>query len=1131
MKRLISLLLSIVLIIGSTLSFPAATTAAAKTRDTVLLLDTSGSMDGTPLEKLMEAANSFCDSVLNAEGTNRIAIVTYDTYANLECEFTGNLQELKSCINSMYSDGSTNMYDPLQIASEQLGKSSAQIKNIVLMSDGMPCDGEYTTSGPYTPSDYDGYDYANAVYQLAKSLPSEYSIYTIGFFHELYDEEKAFARRFMQDLQTGGYYEAQDVEDIHFAFGNVADSISEVTQKGTFKYPNGAKDYEAEYYYTDQYFYDSSFLQYNPSLSTMSLCLAMSAFGSGDVNEYYQKSQNVYDLMANLGFENIEVTSSFQEKPGPDTIAAAIAEKTIADNSGKTYTLLAVAVRGGGYEQEWASNFTIGKTGNHTGFTEAANQVIEFIQNYIVANQDDTLPDIKLWITGYSRAAATANMVAGALDQGTSLGDSVTLDKEDLYAYCFETPAGTTDMDANNLSVYGNIYNIINPNDLVTKVAPTAMGFRRYGYDKVLPTYENKYNGYSAATEKMLKQFDQLESVSYDDYVLNQFVYKKFDPTHLRVMLSWEKSGISWEPVYDADEQMSMSAFLDDFFSQLVYGFISRNLFYSQIQEGVRELCKALFIDESKQGDIFKSLGDKLMANLGKLVWLLAWDIDGALDFVVEQLADSIRENGITDFSDSEIKRAAKPLIERLVVCLALNPNAVATFVNNKDYFFTAHYPELCLAWMQSMDPNYTTDAGLAFSNGAYRIIRINCPVDVTIRDSMGNTVASIINDEAVIPDGSSIFTVINSDGEKVAYLPADEDFDVEITGTDAGDVDYSVNEFCYSLGQVNRLVNYYDVPIETGKSINAVVPAYDESYLDSSTENATTTNYTLTDMEGNTLTPDLNVSGEAALKSYCTVTVQPDKEEHGSVSGGGSKPAGSYMQISAYPNEGYSFKGWYVDDELISSEMDYRLSVTEDMTIVAKFESNGPSTGMIIIIVSVSLFVVLLIILIIVLARKKSKNNKREAVAGVGSPPAVLPSGSTTAPFNGQNIPIVRKPAPGNYTPPSHAEKPQQAKHTISLRIAGSDKSVHYSFDDKHSLKVGKDPKWADVVIPVKYEKVSRKHCEISFDSNSKQYIVKDMSMNGTFTSGGKKISGVAKLAPGTTIMLVNKDCRIVLK
>ena len=45
------------------------------------------------------------------------------------------------------------------------------------------------------------HDYANAVYNRATSYHSSYFIYTLGFFHNIYGDTKAFASRFMEDLQ------------------------------------------------------------------------------------------------------------------------------------------------------------------------------------------------------------------------------------------------------------------------------------------------------------------------------------------------------------------------------------------------------------------------------------------------------------------------------------------------------------------------------------------------------------------------------------------------------------------------------------------------------------------------------------------------------------------------------------------------------------------------------------------------------------------------------------------------------------------------------------------------------------------------------------------------------------------
>ena len=177
----------------------------------------------------------------------------------------------------------------------------------------------------------------------------------------------------------------------------------------------------------------------------------------------------------------------YYSKPTMDSIGAVAANKKITVN-GKEYTLIALVVRGGGYESEWASNFTIGKEGYHQGFKEARDNVIGFLQWYIA---DRNLKgDIKLWITGYSRAGATANLVAGAINEGEVNLRPCELKRYNMYTYTFEAPMGTVVESANN-QIHYNIHNIVNLDDAVPYVAPAYWNFKRYGYDKNLPHLSN----------------------------------------------------------------------------------------------------------------------------------------------------------------------------------------------------------------------------------------------------------------------------------------------------------------------------------------------------------------------------------------------------------------------------------------------------------------------------------------------------------------------------------------------------------------------------------------------------------------------------------------------------------------
>ncbi|MBR2341807.1 MAG: hypothetical protein IKA72_05315 [Clostridia bacterium] len=57
-----------------------------------------------------------------------------------------------------------------------------------------------------------------------------------------------------------------------------------------------------------------------------------------------------------------------------------------------------------------------------------------------------------------------------------------------------------------------------------------------------------------------------------------------------------------------------------------------------------------------------------------------------------------------------------------------------------------------------------------------------------------------------------------------------------------------------------------------------------------------------------------------------------------GSVSGAGEHRYGAVKTLTANPYNGYSFVGWYVNDELVSEEMQLSFEVTESKSYVAKF-------------------------------------------------------------------------------------------------------------------------------------------------------------------------------------------------
>ena len=201
-------------------------------RYTVLILDTSGSMSGTPATVQKQAAIKFCESITKADGTNYVAIVKLNSTSSVGCEFTTDLATLEAYINSIPASGGTNINQALQVAESLIDGISEEypdaIKNIVLCSDGLPESGSTSSDGPYTSSDYSNYRYANYAYNTASKIKEKgYNLYTLGFFHSLSGSTLDFGTRFMADISSGEIYAfvVTDVDELEFTFGNIANSI------------------------------------------------------------------------------------------------------------------------------------------------------------------------------------------------------------------------------------------------------------------------------------------------------------------------------------------------------------------------------------------------------------------------------------------------------------------------------------------------------------------------------------------------------------------------------------------------------------------------------------------------------------------------------------------------------------------------------------------------------------------------------------------------------------------------------------------------------------------------------------------------------------------------------------------
>jgi hypothetical protein len=281
---------------------------------------------------------------------------------------------------------------------------------------------------------------------------------------------------------------------------SAAKSNSYPVNKYTFNFvpegrPIGMTRFTGDIYFSQSYFEHSSY-EYDSHLATASMCVAMSSFqdyGEKTDEWYYNQSKHIQHTLETIGFNSFTANEDYRQTARFDTIGLATAKKEF-DN----YTLIAVAPRSGGYYSEWANNVHLGDGSKsdymHEGWYNAANKMINFVSDFI--DDNNVTGRIKLWMTGFSRGGATANLAAGLLDSRINKGEKIfnnaTLAKEDIYAYTFEAPQGANvnskTIPAPKDAIYGNIFNIVNPNDVVTKVAMAEYGFTRFGIDKFITT-------------------------------------------------------------------------------------------------------------------------------------------------------------------------------------------------------------------------------------------------------------------------------------------------------------------------------------------------------------------------------------------------------------------------------------------------------------------------------------------------------------------------------------------------------------------------------------------------------------------------------------------------------------------
>ena len=95
----------------------------------------------------------------------------------------------------------------------------------------------------------------------------------------------------------------------------------------------------------------------------------------------------------------------------------------------------------------------------------------------------------------------------------------------------------------------------------------------------------------------------------------------------------------------------------------------------------------------------------------------------------------------------------------------------------------------------------------------------------------------------------------------------------------------------------------------------------------------STSRNYTFTVTGHRNLTANFS-----QVQDEYEITLIADPEQGGSVNGGGTHDHGSEVTVSATPDSGWRFTGWFEDDLMVSSETGYTFTAERDRTLEGRF-------------------------------------------------------------------------------------------------------------------------------------------------------------------------------------------------
>ncbi|MBQ1917389.1 MAG: lipase family protein [Lachnospiraceae bacterium] len=234
-----------------------------------------------------------------------------------------------------------------------------------------------------------------------------------------------------------------------FSVGACQASAESPKKTVDFSYPDGAFDHEemnASVVYSDDFFSKKA-TKRNDSLALLSVGAADAVYNKDDIR----------DFLKTCGFTNKRDSVTDENS---DDLSFNFGKKKIGKK-----TVVAVILQGTASNDEWKSNLRLGDSlldlpTVHAGFNATEKAVHKKLNTFLKTNKLKK-GSVAFWVTGHSRGAAVANIMAKRL--------SDTYGKSNVYAYTFASPK-VVKVSTKTTNKYSNIFNYVNPDDVVTRI-------------------------------------------------------------------------------------------------------------------------------------------------------------------------------------------------------------------------------------------------------------------------------------------------------------------------------------------------------------------------------------------------------------------------------------------------------------------------------------------------------------------------------------------------------------------------------------------------------------------------------------------------------------------------------------